>query len=725
MIPISLKLSNFTSYGEHVAALNFEKFHLAAISGPNGAGKSSLLDAITWALWGWSRSGDTSDGLIRLGKSDMYVEFKFQLDGNEFIVKRRRSLKGVGSTALELWSANHNLTEGTIKTTQEKIVNLLHLSFDTFINSSFLRQGHADEFTTKGPSDRKRILSDILGLSHYDNLEEKAKERAKEIQTKLSLIEYQLLDIEAELSQKEESAEKKIQVEKKITEVEESITKMEKELKELQSKIATISATSDQQNKLRQTFDDMKTELDEIISQGKIKAAGIKQLENELLEFPKYEEKLKSLKDLENQKEDYLKYRQKKLEIENQLTEVKSALAIKETQRQNLEEKLKEINSHVEALKKESSKCPTCGQLIDKDKKEIVKKEYLEKAKKIHLEIKGIKSDSEEKEILNLQQTINSISVTYIIKLDEEKYRQILEKLKQLSLLQEKKETLIDQRATMESDKKIVLELRSRFINKKSQIEKLEQELKKFPELEISLSNLKNQANQKETLLNNLRFEEKEVRSLLGQVTQLLTRTQQMEKLYEQKKDEKNNFLKEKQSFEELALAFGKKGIQAMIIETAIPEIEDESNRLLQKLTDGSMQVRFETQRETKTKLESGERGIVETLDIIISDEMGERAYENYSGGEQFRINIAIRLALSKLLTRRAGAKLQFLVIDEGFGTQDVQGRTKIVEVLDTIKNDFEKILIITHLEELKEEFPVRIEVEKGSSGSTFQVIVA
>src|SRR3989338_9743530 len=165
-----------------------------------------------------------------------------------------------------------------------------------------------------------------------------------------------------------------------------------------------------------------------------------------------------------------------------------------------------------------------------------------------------------------------------------------------------------------------------------------------------------------------------------------------------------------------------------MIIETAIPEIEDEANSLLDKLTNGRMKVRFDTQRETKTKIAGldGEKthGIVETLDIVISDEMGERPYENYSGGEQFRVNVAIRLALSKLLTRRAGAKLQFLLIDDGFGTQDAEGRTKVVEVLDTIKNDFEKILVITHLEELKEEFPVRIEVSKTAVGSSFEVIV-
>ncbi|MBI2021413.1 hypothetical protein HYS93_00850, partial [Candidatus Daviesbacteria bacterium] len=58
-----------------------------------------------------------------------------------------------------------------------------------------------------------------------------------------------------------------------------------------------------------------------------------------------------------------------------------------------------------------------------------------------------------------------------------------------------------------------------------------------------------------------------------------------------------------------------------------------------------------------------------------------------------------------------------------GFGTQDAQGRSRIVEVIDSIKDDFEKILIITHLDELKEEFPVRIEVSKNASGSTFEIV--
>ncbi len=720
MIPVKLKLSNFTSYGENVPELNFSKFHLAAISGQNGAGKSSLLDAITWCVWGWSRAGDSADNLVKLGQNDMSVEFSFDLDGHEFTVKRRRSLKHDGTTALEFWGGSHNLTEGTIKATQQKIIDTLHLTFETFTNSSFLRQGHADEFTTKGPTDRKRILADILGLAHYDLLEEKAKEKVKEADNRLKLLEYQLMEIDAELSQKDESKTKKVAAEKKISEVETQIATLEKELKSLTDQRATLVATNEQQSKLKQTLSGLQQELDEILSQGKTRAENIKNLEREIVDLPNINEKLKERPILEKQRDGYTTLSQKKSELENRLTTVNSALALKNQEKQNLDNKLKELTSHTEALEKDSAKCPTCGQEINKEQKTAVIKDLSLKSIELETEKNRIVTADEEKEILKLQAEMK------LIQLDDHKYQETVRKINELSNLQEKREKLIAAQATMESEKRSVQELRGLFANKKSQIEKLEEEVRKLPNLISNLSTLEIQVSQKETNLNSLRDEEKEARNLLGQATELISRAEQMEKLSKQKLEEKSQFQKEKESFEELALAFGKRGIQAMIIETAIPEIEDEANSLLEKLTEGRMKVAFVTQKETKTKVETSAgkiHAIVETLDIIISDEMGERPYEMYSGGEAFRVNFAIRLALSKLLTRRAGAKLQFLIIDEGFGTQDAEGRTRIVEVLDTIKNDFEKILVITHLEELKDEFPTRIEVSKNSGGSTFEVV--
>jgi len=169
--------------------------------------------------------------------------------------------------------------------------------------------------------------------------------------------------------------------------------------------------------------------------------------------------------------------------------------------------------------------------------------------------------------------------------------------------------------------------------------------------------------------------------------------------------------------YNQLREAFGKKGLQAMIIESAIPEVEVEANRLLNRMSEGRMSLRLETQREKVTG------GVSETLDIVISDELGGRPYEMYSGGEAFRVNLALRIAISKLLARRAGAQLQTLVIDEGFGTQDTQGRQLLVEAINSIQGDFERILVVTHIEELKDLFPARIDVVKTVGGSRVSVV--
>lgn len=171
----------------------------------------------------------------------------------------------------------------------------------------------------------------------------------------------------------------------------------------------------------------------------------------------------------------------------------------------------------------------------------------------------------------------------------------------------------------------------------------------------------------------------------------------------------------------QLELAFGKNGVPALLIEQALPEIQNEANDILEKLTNGSMSVIFETQRDYKDKKREDKK---ETLDIIINDESGvSRDYEMFSGGEAFRINFAIRLALSRFLSHRAGARLQTLVIDEGFGSQDAEGRQRLIEAINLVREDFAKILVITHLEELKDAFPARIEVEKSPQGSLMKVV--
>lgn len=169
--------------------------------------------------------------------------------------------------------------------------------------------------------------------------------------------------------------------------------------------------------------------------------------------------------------------------------------------------------------------------------------------------------------------------------------------------------------------------------------------------------------------------------------------------------------------YQAIALATSKDGIQALLIEDAIPEIEQEANQLLAKLTDNQAQLFIESLRDLK------KGGTKETLDIKISDAAGVRPYELFSGGEAFRIDFALRIAISKLLARRANTSLQTLIIDEGFGSQDEDGLIHIMDALHKIQDDFAKIIIVSHLPAMKDQFPIHFMVEKGPQGSSVRIM--
>ncbi|MGB3310766.1 MAG: SMC family ATPase [Nodosilinea sp.] len=165
--------------------------------------------------------------------------------------------------------------------------------------------------------------------------------------------------------------------------------------------------------------------------------------------------------------------------------------------------------------------------------------------------------------------------------------------------------------------------------------------------------------------------------------------------------------------YQELAHAFGRNGIQALMIENLLPQLEAETNHLLGRLSAHQLHVQFVTQRATKRG-----QGVIDTLDILIADAHGTRPYETYSGGEAFRVNFALRLALARLLAQRSGLALQLLIIDEGFGTQDQQGCDRLIAAINAIAPDFACILTVTHIPHFRAAFQNRIDVAKTAQGS-------
>src|SRR5512144_1487127 len=204
MIPLNLRISGFLSYHETVD-LDFTAFDLACISGHNGAGKSSLLDAITWSLFGEAR-GKSSDVInLRQDVKAAEVTLTFEHENNTYRVQR--TLPRNKNTLLEFQVRTQTgwkpLTENTTRETQARIEQTLHLDFDTFVNASFFLQGKADQFTQQNASRRKEVLSNILGLGMWEDYKNRTAEKRKALEREVDEIDGRVREIDAELAEED------------------------------------------------------------------------------------------------------------------------------------------------------------------------------------------------------------------------------------------------------------------------------------------------------------------------------------------------------------------------------------------------------------------------------------------------------------------------------------------------------------------------------------------
>ena len=212
-----------------------------------------------------------------------------------------------------------------------------------------------------------------------------------------------------------------------------------------------------------------------------------------------------------------------------------------------------------------------------------------------------------------------------------------------------------------------------------------------------------------------------ELISRSGRLQQSLTQIDNLKVQHQDTEKQLQDYQKQYRIYQELTQAFGKNGIQALTIENILPQLEAEANQILARLTGNQFHVQFLTQKATKGTSKKKTK-LIDTLDIVIADAGGTRPYETYSGGEAFRINFSVRLALAKLLAQRSGTSLQMLIVDEGFGTQDAEGCNRLVGAINAIASDFACILTVTHMPQFKEAFQTRIEVYKDEGGSNIQV---
>ncbi|MCL0041236.1 SMC family ATPase [Dehalococcoidia bacterium] len=854
MIPLKLTLRNFMCYRDNTPPLDFTGIHVACLCGDNGNGKSALLDTMTWALWGKSRAR-SDDDLIHQGQSEMEVEFEFLAGQARYRVIRKRSrsrLRRPGQTLLEIQVMQdgrfNSITRNTVRETERIIRDTLRMDYQTFINSAFLVQGRAAEFTTKTPSERKRVLGEILGLSIYDDLEERARELSRQKDRERERLESTIADIDRELSQKTEYEEEFQHVQTSIAEIEGHLKSQEANLASLREARKTLDLKNQELAGIKQRIAQAKKESDYWQSQIKEHQARIKEHEATLAGRVAIEEgyaqlitvqkendtlndklsRLMALSEDKNEIERLIARAEADLAAEqrvmkSKIKELESRVRTKDRLTEELEKakaRLEEITSQEEELKQrkaqqeklsglihhlnstikllegeikslrdkvnlltpQTNQCPLCEAELGGEGRERIlikykaegrariesyqsSKEELQKRTaeqqtlrneiaQMEREIKRERAAEQarlatlEKEILEIEKAaIDLVQIQDKLASIEEKLRRGDFSLAERARLAEIAAQIADLRYDRERHQRIRLRLSElaryeeqhrrlreaeRSILQEKESEKraeegigrwesllgaethrqtqLTEELNVLPEITGKLA-------EAERIYDSLQKQRHQAGQRLGAVQQRLDHCATLERLRVEKERDLRRVAEEKGIYDELAMAFSKKGIQALIIETALPEIQGEANKLLARMTDGRMGVEIESQRSTK----KGET--IETMDINIRDELGTRSYEMYSGGESFRIDLALRIALSRLLARRAGAPLSTLIIDEGFGTQDASGRGKLVEAINSIQDDFERIIVITHIEELKDAFPVRIEVTKTDEGSSIAIM--
>jgi len=974
MIPQKLRLINFLSYQQ--LALDFSGLHVACICGANGAGKSSLLEAISWAIWGVSRVA-SQDDVIHVGSKEAQVDFTFIAGGEVYRVIRTRSRNSSTSLEFQVQSEGKfkSLTERKVQSTQQTIISHLKIDYETFVNSAYLRQGRADEFMLKRPSDRKQILADMLALSQYDELAERTKDIARTSKGESAVLENMLVHLREQIQsgeliapqlevlrsqltdlQSRESRERhQLQVAEELQKQYQSVTQQltwqqqqqasltanlaqssrqlvsqQKQLQQLEACLKMRSQVlqdyesyqllSTQESELERKFQkyqqlserrgefshklaSLQSELRGQLRAYQAQLESLTQQESDLkrhaqstplihrhqvlkhqlerehtklaakleelvakreqlyLQVKNHDQLLVNAKELDRQivllqnKQVYQqRVHEKGLERRDFLERLKTRLADSEAAFNKLETKMRQLTVP-------NAPCPLCDRPLDEAHWQLVQKKHKQESRDLQADIWVVKE----------QQIASNCEIEVL----REEYRNLKKELAPLNDLIQRKGTLQERlKAIAEAKQRLALidnetmdlgdrlqtqnymreaweemELIDKNIHKFAYDEKnhalargdverwrwaeiKQSELKnaqrqadnlsqKIPDLQTKINQLQDRLTknlidlevqheleqcdrtltqlayepdrhqqlrtQKQELtsallryqeltraeqeypelqqqLNHLQqtqnLNQQELQNITAQISQLqsqikalhgdhaqeiqslrqnlqnwrtqmdallaqigsLQQSQQQLELSRQREQEtiaQIELVRHRQRIHtELHQAFGKNGIQALMLENVLPQIEVEANQILAQLSDRQLNVRFITQKSGK----KSDR-IIETLDIEIADSKGTRPYETYSGGEAFRINFAVRLALSRVLAQRKGSTLQTLIIDEGFGSQDQLGCDRLVSAINAIAPDFECILVITHMPQMKEAFNTLIEVSKDEEGSTVQLV--
>lgn len=735
MRPLSLTLNGFTSYGEETSVY-LEPVTLAAITGSNGSGKSSLIDAITFALYGKGRVDGDLDAIVNSDCDQATVTFEFMLNDAPWRVTRTR-VRGKRSVALlestddnGMWTAR---SSGAVRETDAAIRELLGMSMDTFLATVIVGQGDADRFTSADPAARKEVLGEVLDLGRYGRWADAAKARLSDVRVSVKAADVQaeslanrvagLGDAETELARATVAldaattaeSDARSALERAVDAAAESVT-AEADLADAETAVrsarqivderkADTAARLDQAKsrlaRAQNTADKLRSDLDTAVTAGETAAtltAETDDLRSRLETLTESAETLvadgQAAKDVQ-------------VRLEAEVASLGDRLVEMDERREGV----------VKAAESGDATCWVCDQDLSSDHAHTT----LERLDAQITQTRDLK-ETRESEAGEAARRTDQLRIEFKSVRDEQKTADarltvLVGQVAELSATARQidgiRDRLVDADDDVSDASRAVTEAQKLVDDAAddSTVAAAEQEVARLKALVSQAAPLRDAVTQAERTLTAKTAALKECQRQIGIYTERVQVLRDAAQELEDLNASMSNLRRDESDWATAARAFGRDGIPAMVVASAVPELEDQANQVLDDLSQGSLRLELSTTRELKSGATK------ETLDITIIGPDGRRAYDSYSGGERLRIDIAIRLGMSQMLANRSGTQIKMLIIDEGWGPLDTDGVPALIECLRALQESgrFESVFTVTHIGEVAASFPQQVNVTRGA----------
>lgn len=673
MRPLRLVLKNYRPFTE--ADIDLAAVQAATVTGPNGAGNSALAEAIPWALFGASRSAGP-DGVVRAGATEASVQVDFEHEGREYRVIRKRS-RGRRSELQYLVSDGGQryrpLCGASMCQTQARIESDLGMDYALWRHSSCVAQGDSAAFCSATRAERKAVLYRVFEdrLGRFEPLLDAVRGKLRQIDQLAATNAAR----RAELSQEIEA--KPIELEAR----EEALARLE------QARLAQAAAQKELAA-LQAAMERIRADLDRLADVRRRLAKG----EQELAQ---------ASRELESQRARCDALRQAAAEVESlrACTDEADSLEL-------MLEGIREERDRFMALRAAADQIAQARSWAEEQARMIERVPCKDEARYVST-CPLLETAREARDRL---QTLVPPDVPPF---DDEQFTRLRERYAELRAAAAELPSALRAEAELEAAEALVESEARRVRSISADLDALGRE-----EHEISTLTEGHEGIQ-EKLASARREAEASALTVERAASEVAIHTERLARIQRSELDlldlEAQDSTLQQQRAVHLALerAFSRDGIPALVIDAALPAIEDAANEILTGLSDGRMRLKLATQRLKS----SG--GIAETLDIIVSDSDGERPYEDWSGGERLRIDLAIRVALGRVLAARTGASVRLLILDEVCAPLDQAGEDALVDCISRLAGEFSCVLLITHREALRDRLPQRITVLPGPDGAS------